>query len=151
EYAGGQFPASLAIDGDFDNFTHTAAGVNVPATWELDLGDSYYLQAIVLHNRADCCRSRLRDITVSILDAPGGNLLFQSELLNPENVLGGGGTGGPESLTVDLVAATGGPPNPPPDPPNQPPGGLVFGRVIRVVRTPDPDLSGSGGQGNADE
>jgi hypothetical protein len=144
EYAGGQFPASLAIDGDLDNFTHTAAGVSLPATWELDFGDSYYLQTIVLHNRADCCRSRLRDITVSILDAPGGNLLFQTELLNPENVLGGGGTGGPESLTVDLVQATGGPPN-------QPPPGLVLGRAIRVVRTPDPDLSGSGGQGNADE
>ena len=41
EYNGGTFPANLAIDGNFGNFTHTAAGQNLPSTWELDLRDEY--------------------------------------------------------------------------------------------------------------
>ena len=136
DYGNGQFPASLGIDGSLGNFTHTAAGQNLPSTWELDLGREALLGAIVIHNRRGCCTSRLRDITVFVLDGPGGEVLFESDLLNEENVLGGGGAGGPDSLEVDLVELVGGP---------------VAGRVVRVVRTPDPDLSGTGGAGNPDE
>lgn len=136
DYGSGQFPAALAIDGEFENFTHTAAGVNLPAAWELDLGETYAIGSVVLHNRRDCCRSRLRDVTVLILDAPGGDVVFRSALLNPENELGGGTLAGPESLAVEVAREA---------------GGAVRGRAVRVVRTPDPDLSGTGGQGNADE
>ncbi len=131
------YGASLAIDGSLGDFTHTSAGVNLPATWEVDLGGTFFIQKIVLHNRAGCCPSRLRDITVSILDSSGTNVAYESALLNPENVLGGGvASGGPATLTVDLVAAT---------------GAVVEGGKVRVVRTPDPDLSGSDGDGNSDE
>ncbi len=137
EYNGGQFPADLAIDGNTGNFTHTGAGLNLPATWSLDLGAVFPLHSIVLRNRGDgCCQSRLRDITVSVLDDDGTTVLYESPLLNPENTLGGGGTAGPARLDLDLIGETGAP---------------VPGRHIRVVRTPDPDLSGSGGAGNADE
>jgi hypothetical protein len=136
DYGAGEYPASLAIDGSQSNFTHTAAGVNLPATWELDLGRPYALTSVVLHNRTGCCGSRLRDITVTLLDAPGGQVVYASELLNAENVLGGGGTAGPPFLEVDLIERT---------------GGAVVARLVRVSRAPDPDLSGSGGQGNADE
>ena len=136
DYGNGQYSASLAIDGDTGNFTHTAAGENLPSTWELDLGREALLGSIIVHNRRGCCTSRLRDITVLVLDSPGGAVLFESDLLNAENVLGGGGGNGPGSLEVDLVELLGGP---------------VAGRVVRVVRTPDPDLSGTGGNGNADE
>ncbi len=132
----GSLPASLAIDDNYENFTHTAAGENLPATWEIDLGDQYTLISIILYNRADCCRSRLRDITVSILDGPGGNVIYESDLLNPENILGAGGLDGPEILKVDLLEGL---------------GSAILGRVVRVVRTPDPDLSGTSGQGSEDE
>ena len=132
----GGFGPGLAIDGDFGNFTHTQAGQGLPATWQLDLGRSATIGSVVLHNRTSCCGSRLRDLTVFVLDAPGGEIVWESELLNPENTLGGGGTGGPASITVDILAQVGAP---------------VSARVVVVVRTPDPDLSGTGGAGNADE
>jgi hypothetical protein len=130
------FSAPLGNDGSLGNFTHTAAGQNLPATWELDLGRTATISRIVLYNRTSCCGSRLRDITVFVLDAARTQVAFQSELLNPENVLGGGGLSGPAQLALDLVAQT---------------GGVVSGRFVRVVRNPDPDRSGSGGQGNSDE
>ena len=66
------------------------------------------------------------------LDFTGGTVTFDSGLLNAKNVIGGGtNTSGP----VSLAAA---------------PGGAV-GNMIRIIRTRDDDLSGSGGLGNADE
>ena len=128
------FPASNALDRNFGNFTHTAGGgadANPTLTYDLPGGD-YALDEFVIFNRGDgCCQSRLRDITVVVRDAANTTDLFTSPLLNPENALGGGGTGGPDSLSVDLTGITGG--------------------IILVRRTPDPDLSGTGGQGNADE
>ncbi|HXG48814.1 MAG TPA: lamin tail domain-containing protein, partial [Methylomirabilota bacterium] len=133
----GGFTAELAVDGNPGNFTHTAAGQNLPATWEVNLGTNYGLERIVLHNRGDgCCGSRLRDIRVLVLDVTGTATNYTSPLLNPENVLGGGSLNGPASLSLNLTQLT---------------GGLVLGGRVRVVRTPDPDRSGSGGQGNADE
>jgi len=91
------------------------------------------IEEIVLYNRTDCCASRLRDITVSILDGTGTSV-FDSDPLNPENVEGGGQPGvGPATITVDLQEAA---------------GKAVKGRFVRVSRTPDPDLSGSAGQGS---
>ena len=131
----GGFSASLALDSNFENFTHTTSGQS-PASWEVDLQDSYPIERIVLWNRTSCCGSRLRDITVSVLDA-SRTTVFQSPLLNPENALAGGQLGpGPASLDIDLIELS---------------GSLATGRYVRVVRTPDPDLSGSGGGGNADE
>ncbi|QDU56968.1 lamin tail domain-containing protein [Aeoliella mucimassa] len=130
------FESDRAIDGDLTNFTHTAAGQDLPATWQVDLGDAYALEQIVLHNRDGCCFSRLRDITVEVLDETDA-VIFTSDLLNPENILGGGVVfAGPETLEVDLVALT---------------GGSLLGQTVRVIRTPDPDLSGTAGNGNHDE
>ena len=134
EFGNSQFPANFAIDGDLNNHTHTASGQS-PAWWELDLQDTFEIEAIVLHNRRNCCGSRLRDIVVEIFDDVDGDLVFESELLNPENELGAFPLG-PDSLTIDL---------------NEIEGSAVEGRVIRVTRMPDDDLSGSGGMGNADE
>lgn len=65
-------------------------------------------------------------------DFSSGVVVFSSELLNPENELGGGtNTAGPVSLSASA-------------------GGAV-GNMIRITRTVDPDLSGTGGVGNADE
>src|SRR5207244_3260928 len=77
------------------------------------------------------------DITIEILSTNASGLVtnFTSALLNPENA-GYSYPNGPATLTSDLVALTGGP---------------VLGQIIRVRRLPDPDLSGSAGQGNTDE
>ena len=131
------FVSGLAVDGEYGNFTHTQAGGAVPATWQVDLGTNCSIERIVLWNRTSCCASRLRDITVWVSDATGGQISFTSAPLNPENELGGGQLNwGPENLTLDLTQLTGGP---------------VIGSRVWVARTPDPDLSGSGGEGNSDE
>ncbi|MBN1852797.1 MAG: lamin tail domain-containing protein [Pirellulales bacterium] len=124
-----------AIDGSYDNFTHTYAGQNLPSWWQVDLGNSYVLEQITLHNRTGCCQSRLRDITVQVLDSNQA-VVFTSSLLNPENA-GYSYPSGPATLSLDLVELAGGSP--------------VIGQTIRITRTPDPDLSGTAGQGNNDE
>jgi len=129
------FLASRAIDGNTATLTHTAIDDANPH-WQVALAAEYAISEIILHNRDDCCGSRLRDITVEILDA-SDNVVFTSELLNPENVLGGSMVNvGPETLRLDLVELT---------------GAAVLGRTVRVTRTPDPDFSGSGGVGPVGE
>ena len=125
----GGFVPELAVDGNIFNFTHTQAGDLEPA-WEVDLGSEQTVTQVRLLNRTSCCGSRLRDITVTVLD-DGGTAVFTSDLLNPENEQGTF-PNGPASLIVDLPDGT-------------------MGRRVRVSRTPDEDLSGSDGQGNADE
>lgn len=131
----GGFGANLAVDGNLGNFTHTLSSDTSPE-WSVDLGATAPITTIEVNNRGGgCCQSRLRDITVSVRDR-FGNEVFNSGLLNPENVLGGGGTGGPGNLVIDVAALADGP---------------VVGRTVVVTRTIDDDLSGTGGSGNADE
>jgi hypothetical protein len=140
----GGFVPENALD-DVVNFTHTDASDENP-TWQVLLPESYAFDSVTIFNReasdgaTNCCPSRLRDITIQIVqfegdvttDFTGGEVTSSSGLLNPENTLGGGvNTAGPVSLTDH-------------------PGGAV-GNLIRVIRTPDPDLSGTGGAGNTDE
>ena len=140
----GGFAATNATDAVV-NFTHTLNSDTNP-TWQVLLGESYAFDAIEAFNRAssdgalDCCPSRFRDISIQVvnfvgdpaLDFTGVTVTFDSGLLNPENILGGGtDSSGPVSLSAA-------------------PGGAV-GNMIRIVRTIDDDLSGTGGVGNADE
>ncbi len=153
----GGFTADRGINGNLGDFTHTLAGNGGlgPAIWEVDLGAPLPIRRIVVFNRGDgCCQSRLRDIVVSVHDIsfrddlpldPTINevtdavfplwedAIFESEILNEENELGGGGTGGPPTLEVDLSDLA------------------IEGQFVRVTRIPDRDLSGSGGAGNNDE
>jgi hypothetical protein len=126
----GPFVAGLATNGVTTDFTHTISSDPTPS-WQIDLGASVRLDNLTIFNRGDgCCQSRLRDITVEVFDH-AGNTVYTSPLLNAENALGGGGTGGPAQLAIPALN--------------------VLGRRIKISRTPDPDLSGTGGQGNADE
>jgi hypothetical protein len=125
------YGANMAIDGNTGNFTHTAS-TDTNATWTLNLNRKALIQKIVMYNRTSCCQSRLRDIIVQILDSDGSTVLYTSPLLNPENQ-GYTYPNGPMVLELDLS------------------GSAVFGQYIRIRRIPDPDLSGSGGQGNVDE
>ena len=128
-FGGSRFPARLAIDGNLTNFTHTASTDTTPS-WSLTLSETTLIESIVLHNR-DGLGSRLRDINVYILDESGEQVNFKSHFQNRHNR-----NSNPDSIKIDLIEITGGP---------------VEGRRIRVVRTPDPLLLSTNGQGNTDE
>ncbi|NQT41120.1 MAG: PEP-CTERM sorting domain-containing protein [Planctomycetes bacterium] len=124
-YSNTSYLAGSATDGNYGNFTHTSGG-DANASWEVDLvGDELLLgfdiESIVLHNRDSCCGGRLRDLTVEILNFQG-NPVFSSDVLNPENGLGGGVgdfVNGPAFIELDLLALT---------------GDTVTGRYVRVSR-----------------
>lgn len=128
----GTFVAGLALDA-VNNFTHTA-GTDSNATWQVLLPASYNFGQIVVHNRTGCCGSRLRDITIQVVnfsgnvasDFTGGTIVYSSALLNPENILSA-----PATISVNAGGAS--------------------GNMIRIKRTSDPDNSGNGGTGDANE
>ncbi len=132
----GAFTPNLAINNNFGDFTHTL-GTDASPFWQVTLTNEMSIFSVVLFNRTSCCGSRLRDVTIEILstNASGTVTNWTSPLLNPENT-GFTYPAGPASLSNNLVTLTGGP---------------ISGRVVRVRRTVDGDLSGSGGQGNTDE
>lgn len=103
----GSFVASRAVDGvvtavnSGSFFTHTTSTDPSP-WWKVNLEGSFEIDMIVLHNRDDCCGERLSDILVEILDATGATVWTSPEL-NDGNTLSG-----PEFLSIDLIALTGG-------------------------------------------
>lgn len=122
--------AQLAIDGNLGTFTHTDSNDNA-STWQLNLGTLTEIKRIILRNRDTCCQSRLRDVTVNLLAPNGTTVLWSSGLLNPENILKS-----PQVLNLDFFELN---------------LGTIEAQIIQVTRKPDPDLSGSAGQGNIDE
>ena len=104
------FVASNATDGagsTLSDFTHTAADDENPF-WEVDLQEDHLIDRIILHNR-DTAEGRLRDIQVEILDADR-NVVFTSDLLNPDNALGGdvfNFQSGPDLLDLSLAPTRG--------------------------------------------
>ncbi len=107
-YCAGGYPASNAIDGNLNSFTHTDPADTAP-TWTLTLPIDTQIGGILLYNRS-FAGDRLRNITVRVFsDAAGTVPVFTSAVLNPNNVLNG-----PATLSVST--------------------GNVTGRVIRVSR-----------------
>ena len=80
-----QFSASLALNGDLNDFTHTLAEPN--PSWTVDFAEDRVLTEVVLWNRRSCCQERLSDVTVSVLNA-AGEVVYESVVLNPGNTLG---------------------------------------------------------------
>ena len=71
--------ASLAVDGNANgsyqagSVTHTSPNTNNP-WWRVDLGASYDVSQISIHNRADsCCNARLNGAVVYVGDTPSAN------------------------------------------------------------------------------
>lgn len=80
EYNGGNFPASLATDGNSNNFTHTGDSDFSP--WlEVDLEKTYFVDRVIIQNRKNCCQERLYNITIEVLDE-NGNSLYESPTIN---------------------------------------------------------------------
>jgi hypothetical protein len=125
----------IAVNGIYTDYSHTFP-TNTFATWEVNLATNWGIDHIVLSNRTSNL-SRLRDITVRILSQDGTATNYTSALLNPTNVLGNETLNvGPAKLTLIMTQLT---------------GGLMLGGRVRVTRTPDPLLIGSGGQGSNSE
>ena len=125
----------IAVNGIYSDYSHTYP-TNTYATWEVNLATNWGIDHIMISNRTSNL-SRLRDITVRILSQEGTKTNYTSALLNPTNVLGNETVNvGPASLTLNMTQLT---------------GGLMPGGRVRVTRTPDPLLIGSGGQGSTSE
>ncbi|XP_060567409.1 fucolectin-6-like [Ruditapes philippinarum] len=66
---GGRY-AALAVDGGLsqhmgdNSCTHTTARAD--AFWEVDLGRAYFIDHVIIYNRADCCSNRLREVELYI-------------------------------------------------------------------------------------
>ncbi len=121
---GATYAALNGVDGNYGNFTHTASA-DASAWWEVDFGEVMRLESMTMFNRTSCCGERLRDITVTVLDA-SGNTVFTSAMLNPNNDLGFSGGGGQIDYDFD--------------------GNPVLGQTVRISRTADP----TGGTGTDD-
>jgi alpha-L-fucosidase len=125
-----RYPAGNAVNGFKSDYAHTATEDTNP-WWMVDLGSTTSIGEVDLHNRMDGYDGRLRDITVEILNA-SNTVIYTSELLNPDNILGGGVndyTNGPDMLT--LLVNHGVP---------------VMGRYVRIRRTIE-----TSGVGNTDD
>jgi hypothetical protein len=62
------YPAKNAVDGSVSNFSDTK---NTPQPWwQVDAGQSYPIDQIVIWNRASCCQDRLADYYVFVSDTP---------------------------------------------------------------------------------
>jgi len=129
--------AGQAIDFDLSATNRTATDAVVEQAWlEIELERPALIESVEILNLSgplgpDCCRSRLRDIIIQVLEArpfPPGGLNVSSPLLNPEN-RAFTFPDGPRTLShrFNLTEPA---------------------QVVRINRLPDPDLSGTGGQGD---
>jgi hypothetical protein len=123
------YAATNATDGAGSTLTGFAQtdGNDTSPWWMVDLGASYSIEEVLLHNRADASQGRLRDISVEVLDAQT-NVVASSGLLNPNNTLGGGSnifTNGPGVLYGGFTNT------------------VPVGRFVRVSRTPSSIGSGA--------
>ena len=91
------YPASLAIDGNRGNFTHTLEGC--PDPWlTVTLPEAQDFSTVMIYNRSECCGERLQNITVTVYAGTDETVpLFTSAVLNPDGALGI-----PASLTVEF-------------------------------------------------
>ena len=78
EYGG--YPASNAIDGDADSFTHTADLVN--SYWMADLRKAVRIDRVEIVNRNSCCDNRLSGLVLRIFDGVS-NSVAAAVLSNP--------------------------------------------------------------------
>ncbi len=80
EYPDSRFPASNAIDGNLDNFTHTDDLEN--SYWMAWLGQEMPVERIEVVNRKSCCDTRLEGLTLRLFDG-NSNSVDSVVLTNP--------------------------------------------------------------------
>ncbi len=60
--------ASMAVDGNYNSFTHTHCWQGINQWWRVDLEDVYTIATITVGNRLDCCGGRFHDATFYFYD-----------------------------------------------------------------------------------
>ena len=60
--------ASMAVDGNYNSFTHTQCHKGYIQWWRVDLEDVYTIASITVGNRLDCCGGRFHDATFYFYD-----------------------------------------------------------------------------------
>ena len=60
----GQFPHANLVDGNMTNFAHTHN--NALEYFQIDLGQEYEIDKVVITNRTDCCKGRLRNTKIQL-------------------------------------------------------------------------------------
>lgn len=73
EYNDGEFPASNAVDGALQSFSHTD-GSTPNNAWFLSFEEEYEIARIEVVMRADCCGGRLTGSTLRVTDADGDSV-----------------------------------------------------------------------------
>ena len=119
---GPEYPAKNAIDGKPESCFHTDN--DKTPWWQVDLGRSETIAAVVIYSVPGTRLGRCRDIYIKILAEDGQTVVAASPLLNPKNILSGGEEDwwkGPMQLAFEPVRTL-------PDP--------VVGRFVRVERVP---------------
>ena len=63
-----QFPHASLVDENKGNFSHT----NNAATeyFDIDLGQAYEIEKVVITNRVDCCQDRARNTIIQLSESP---------------------------------------------------------------------------------
>ncbi len=80
---GKEFPASKLVDGNINTFAHTD---NKPGAFMmLDLGSDKIIKKIVITNRRDCCKDRMKGSTVKITKQDG-SIIFTSNITTVKDV-----------------------------------------------------------------
>ncbi len=69
----GAYPAGNAVDGQPNNFFHTQSGDHNP-WWRVDFELGSIVSRVIIYNRVDCCRERLDNSVVSLLDSQGNSV-----------------------------------------------------------------------------
>ena len=61
---GAQFPHTNLVDGNMTNLVHT----NNAALeyFQIDLGEDYEIEKVIIKNRTDCCQARLRNTKIQL-------------------------------------------------------------------------------------
>jgi hypothetical protein len=103
---GGQLPEHLT-DGDFNTQSHPLADFDTLGfTYTIDLGQTYSLESVVLHNRRGCCPERLTNYRVSLHDDAGGGVpgppVWSADVRTD---FSNSGDSGRDTLTADLDPA----------------------------------------------
>jgi len=75
-------PHANLVDGNKTNFTATN---NEPVEYfQIDLGQDYEIEKVVIHNRADCCQGRLRNTKIQLSKAADMTSPKESRVITTE-------------------------------------------------------------------
>jgi len=78
----GTFDPPNLVDGNKTNFAHTN---NEPVEYfQIDLGQDYEIEKVVIHNRADCCQGRLRNAKIQLSKAADMTSPKESRVITTE-------------------------------------------------------------------